>query len=60
MLLSDLLKYCRPAIMINLKLNNEIIYSGYKIYISDRKLQLEVEEFEVENDTLIVYIVKGD
>lgn len=60
MLVSQLLEYCNPAIIINLKINNKIIYSGYKIHISDRYLRLEVEEFEIENDTLVVYIVKGD
>ena len=60
MLLSQLLEYCNPAITINLKINNKIVYSGYKIYINNRYLQLEIEEFEVENDMLIVYIVKGD
>lgn len=32
MLLSQLLEYCNPTIIINLKINNEIKYSGYKIF----------------------------
>lgn len=61
MLLSQLLEYCNPVVIINIKNNsNEIIYSGFSRHLKDEQiLNSEIDEFEPDNDILLVYL-KGD
>lgn len=57
MTVKQLLEYCNSVVIINVKKDHEIIYSGFPRHLKNESiLNAEIDEFEPDHDILLIYL----
>lgn len=57
MSLLEMITYCNPAVILNLKVNNKVVFSGLKKHINNKYLNMTVVEYEVDDCILVFHLI---